>query len=664
MSRIRFDRRRGRVWRLGNIAIAAVWCVLNAPGGPVAAQDGVEESLDPPTTAASVGTSVGPADGLVALDLVQGWVRRGSVEPTEAEALGRAERAGLFGVRVCLRLGGRVMGTGEAYLRRLPDGGEDGAVDMVGLLRTATEDAISAAKRRLRRGADAEPGSGPPREMTWATASGLMTASVELAYDRRRLPVGKGGAMGLAAAGWVPGVEGLRVAPVVGDGPGGVAWPGWALATNMDAGRQLSAAMSGAGFEPGVALGMMAVPGRVLERFDTVHAARPGPELWPVMYERGLPTDEPIGAANAADVQRAGERLTEHLLARVTSDGGVLGDYEPGQDRWQPARSTGASRAAVLLALTEARAAGWVGDADWERVESAMRAAASAWSDPAGESDPPRVGMVEGGMLLGALADPIWSAAWADRARGALAEALAVELWRAEAGDATDWGVIETIALWGLARASARAGGALAWDDTRWDRVTQAGEAMLARGDVAGLWWLGRAREAIGEPDGLPPADVPAETRAALGLLSTQRLADPESGRRSEVGGLMGVEPAGAPEPTWKTAAGLGWLSLMARQAQTPGDRFALLLGMTQAAGFVERLQLTPTRLWYGLDRPAALYGVRASLTDHALPAGPNAISLLALLEVIRTTAADPTADLPAAPPSTADVDPSEVPSP
>ncbi|MEM0913602.1 MAG: hypothetical protein AAGK09_03230, partial [Planctomycetota bacterium] len=579
-------------------------------GVEAAARGGVGESA----------ATVAPADGLLALDLVQGWARRGSVEPGAGEPAGRAMRSGLFGVRVCLRRNGRVVGIGEAYRRDIDEAGEAEPVDMVGLLRTATEDALSAARRRGAGGA----GSGE--------TVGVITASVELGYGRRRLAVDRGGAAGLASAGWSAGSEGLRVAPVAGRGVGGVSWPAWGLATNMDADRQLARAMSGAGYEPGVALGMMAVPGRVVERFSTVHAARPEGTAWPVRYERGLPTDEALAAATSADVERAGRRLVEHLLMRVTDEGVVLGDYEPAQDRWDPVRSSGVSLAAVLLAMTEAREAGWVRPGEWGRVEVAMRSAVAGWSGDAG-GESAEVGLAEGGLLL-----------------GALAEAVAARLWGAGNEEPTGWGVGESMALGGLSRAAERSGEALALEDAQAERVEAGGEAMLRRGDVAGLWWLGRAGEAAGSGW----VDPLVETRAAVGLMSTQRLADPLGGRRGEAGGLMGVEPAGAAGPTWKTAAGLGWLASLARRAEEPGDRFTLLLGVSQAAGFIERLQLTPTRLWYGVDRPAAVYGVRASLTDHALAAGPNAISLLALIEAARP--AEDAAEAPS--------DPTDVPTP
>ncbi|MEM9251499.1 MAG: hypothetical protein AAGB29_04030 [Planctomycetota bacterium] len=628
------------MWRVRHTAAAVVWCGVNAIAGGVWAQggpvDGVgvagagAETEAAPEVRESAAT-VAPADGLLALDLVQGWARRGSVEPGAGEPAGRAMRSGLFGVRVCLRRNGRVVGIGEAYRRDIDEAGEAEPVDMVGLLRTATEDALSAARRRGAGGA----GSGE--------TVGVITASVELGYGRRRLAVDRGGAAGLASAGWSAGSEGLRVAPVAGRGVGGVSWPAWGLATNMDADRQLARAMSGAGYEPGVALGMMAVPGRVVERFSTVHAARPEGAAWPVRYERGLPTDEALSAATSADVERAGRRLAEHLLMRVTDDGVVLGDYEPAQDRWDPVRSSGVSLAAVLLAMTEAREAGWVRPGEWGPVEAAMRSAVAAWSGDAG-GESAEAGLAEGGLLLGALADPVWSAGWADRARAALAEAVAARLWGAGNEEPTGWGVGESMALWGLARAVARSGEALTLSDAEAERVEAGGEAMLRRGDVAGLWWLGRAGEAAGSGW----VDPSAEARAAVGLMSTQRLADPLGGRRGEAGGLMGVEPAGAAGPTWKTAAGLGWLASLARRAEEPGGRFTLLLGVSQAAGFIERLQLTPTRLWYGVDRPAALYGVRASLTDHALAAGPNAISLLALIEAARP--AEDAAEAPSEP--------------
>ncbi|MEM6334112.1 MAG: hypothetical protein AAF823_12320 [Planctomycetota bacterium] len=589
------------------------------------------------------------ADGLLAYGLVQGWVRRGSVEAMAGDPVTAMRRRGVVGVRVVLRLEGRLMGVGQALTRL--EGDADRETELVGLLRTATENAMDGARRRLdeasararaRAGASAraadgegveraaaEGDGGLPPWLEWPDIADRLTASLELGFGARRLRT----AGGASASGWRPGREGLR--SVIGQGrlaEVSVAWPGWGLAANLGARRQWSSATS-------EALGQE----RRVEAFSVVHVARPSLGGVAQVYDRGLPMEMAAGAATTQQARDAGQRLAGFLVRRVTTVGLVGAGAEPSVETAVVRPAEGLERAAALLALTEARRMGWVGNADWVRVEAAMRRATREIE--AGLEEGAAFDLGEAGLMLAALSDPAWSAAWADAARARLEGVV---------GEAMEEGGRRrldrvAIGLAGLAAAAERRGADGAERAALRVRV-EAAEALAWRGvNVMAGWWrarawdrLGGGVEAEGEAGGAGgeggEAGRAAATAAAMGLMDRQVIAL-DADRRWQAGGLRFGPSLGGVEPDWETAVGMGWMAVAAREA-TGGDRVALLLGVGQSAGFVGRLQLTEDRLWYGSDPLAVLGGVRTSLMDNRLRLGPNAMVLLALADVVETTSA------------------------
>ncbi|MBL4575877.1 MAG: hypothetical protein JKY51_07245 [Opitutaceae bacterium] len=194
------------------------------------------------------------------------------------------------------------------------------------------------------------------------------------------------------------------------------------------------------------------------------------------------------------------------------------------------------------------------------------------------------------------------------------------------------------------------------YERTRDEQLGQAVWAMMDRlwgseervPNLVALPWLVLAYERAGDlladadASGMKQAQL-AKRRAVLAavidrLCQYQVIEIPELGPDDVLGGfVLKPGPSGSPpNPDWRNAQALMFLSVMLRDENATQDRDKLgwLLSAGYSARFVGQLMMDDAACYYVRDRTAAHGGVRMAPWDNRLALAPTAISLLAVTEL------------------------------
>ncbi len=648
----------GSVLRGGVAWAWAGWLVIAVVGslmGPVDAQAqagaGPGEMIDAPLVDAS--------HALRAHRQVEDWLALGEASLEKADPI---RVTGLFGVRMTLRIEGFEVGQGQAYRSAILSGGgawegaeAGGAVDLLPMLAQATEQAMAGVRQSLTdaqvRGLVQQRPQHEPKVLTVAEVSQRVVIELELGYGMQPVRVPADAGPDEVYARFAPSYHGLGF---VGSRPGSVSfvWPGEAIARNISPSSQVVLGLKRLSLDRSLAPGVARPDGVKLFRFQTHHLARPVSDMRPTVLIRGN-ADLPRFALSDHALESLGDRLVEHLFARLTSDGQVRGTYHPTSGRFEPQIAPDDQAALVCFALMRHSRylhSARPGDLASEIfVERSLRVVTRLGlkSLEAGDAADPRVlalvllALVETpagegdkdlrdrlGARLVSLVKARGSGAGGQAPPSDASAALmtaALGSWYAQTRQAALGEVVwaQLQHLWGgqrppnlsalpwLALTDELAGGVLAEADPTGKRA----EALAQRRD--------RVAQVIGR------------------LCQRQVIEHPVLGPDDVLGGfVLTPGPAGSPpNPDWRNAQPLMLIAIALRDPAATQDRDKLgwLLTCGYAARFTGQLMMDEVNSYYVRDRSAALGGVRMALWDNRLALAPSAMSLLAVTELQQT---------------------------
>lgn len=428
----------------------------------------------------------GIADGIATYLAIRGWLDRDALPAADAPEAS-VSSTGVEGVCVILRLDGRVVGVGQdargdaQMARRAAGEAVSKALgdDVIRSVRAAANDAITAR----------------------------LSLEVELAGPLRPL---LGRTIAEAAARLVPGRDGIAVRR----GDQTVrAFPSRLALTDLNdrPAGVITSLLADAGL-PAKDLNEFATDERVsLARFASLRVRGDTPDASPTAVERGGRTIglREIGQHSAAAIAAVlAARLSAEVTDVPTSEGGtsvarLRGTYDPTRNRWEPLLAPPDVEALALLAL--GRAAG--SDALAEPLRDASRAAATRlFHSVASRPDAERAAATDAACALAAKAIELDEAAHKKLAERACA---GLHAQAADGGDPKP----DDIAFAALAVAAASPESAARAADSVRALLASAREqpAMVARAILPLALFL---------REGLLPADLAEEVRAALGQLA------------------------------------------------------------------------------------------------------------------------------------------------
>lgn len=619
------------VWRAVNTVALLMWVVGSAC--PAAGQD------------------LTAAQAIRAQQAVQRWVEQSEVDDTPAEAITGGT---VFGVRVTLRYQGHPMGAGEAYRSDVAAALTGGtAVDVLGLLRTATDRALDDVRRRLdainasaRAVEDIDHPIGAGKTLT-DVASNLLS-DVQIGYGLEPVRIPKDAPPTAILGGFVPGYHGLRV-PNLADAaqPGAITWPATALAGNIPPSRQILGLIDAAGY-PAPRVNETARPGGPpLQRFRVEHVVRPSQRLPAMRLVRGndlLPpsniTDEELDLLT----RQLGEKLGDRLIGQQL----VRGTYHPSSARWDPELADPGDAALALFALARhqevmdqlnhpmsRRVSATLADTTLTRTRAAVHA--------------PDLDLSTGALLLLAMAH---QPALADEAelRSTLVDRL-LAMQQAPGQFVRSTGRDESAG--DAAHAVLAAALADHFEQTRQARVGQVLVALMTRlqdrlvkaPSLSSVYWLARARAVAAArlPEEAALWEQMARTLRQIvdQLAERQIVGAPAAGPADVVGGFdFAATPVGAaPQPTWRTAQALALLAVVLRDPaiHEDADQLGWMLTAGLAARFLDQLTLGAPEAYYVRSPDIALHGLRLSMIDNRLATASAAMGALATTELSAT---------------------------
>ncbi len=598
-------------------AYRTLWAALVVFAGMMSAEaQGPGASEKPALPSAS--------DSLKAYQALDGWIRAWAV-PGEAQ---RLDPAGARGTLVTLRLGGLVLGRGSRM-------SEDG----LSLWRAARE-AWTEADRGMPFERDAL------RESNVADASRRVQIEVQFAGELTPL---LGETFEVAAASLSPGLDG--VAARIGERTEGM-FPGVALATGAGPGEALRVAVGRLGLPP-VELGkLIGSHGVVVYRFGVRSLAQLAPGGAPIFTYRGGRIVG-LGEVTAAGLRAAAGAIAGNIMSHGwpgEEPHGLLGDYLPLEDRYEPLIAPPVGQALAAFALIRYATAPGIPEGEAARLLRFAGEIVERLTIVTRDEADPLASAVDAGMWLIARraleeaspgvgegsrpefrgqavarvratfdgAGGGWTASAPGTGRGVLACALAYESRRPEAGSLGD-----------EARRAVRA----VYRET--DRA----------GLVAELPWLPWADLALAlVPNDLPSATALRELRETTWTFQvTERDAGAEFADMT--GGILFTRTRNT-LPTWHSLRPLAFFAsaLGDSRLTDEGEVREQALALRRSLRFLLQLMVDDSNVWLFRDRGRCFGGVRSALWDQTCGLEAASLALLTVSETLRSTAARSTA--------------------
>lgn len=610
----------------------------------------------PPALAQAQAPELAEADTATAYRQVEGWTRLGQV-PEDDELL-NSPITGLLGVRVTLRDGGDLVGTGDAVRPDLSDcvDQQGPAVDMTAMLAQATRAALADSLEKGKRRA-VELGIVQPELFAQMMAEQYRrtVVDIQLAHNLESVLLPPNAADGAIFAHFAPGYHGLRMTgPLMPEGD--LLWPASALARNTSPISQLRQLLTRQGFDQDDIPIICRIDGPQLERFSVYHMAKASVQQPARLYTRGnILVGQQILDSQALD--SVVDRVARHLEAKLqeTDQQGVRmvrGAYHPSHNRIDP--DLAESRQVALLCYTMMLQCETAFSRDPGNAEVMIRAQKVAevirtyapMALPEGE---PTNHLTAAFMLMAINHGPVEVDAGL---RGRLAEAV-LAMRHPEGGfraardnDARLSRATASVLTAALADHYMESGDAR-FGDAAW---TAMGELFTVNQDDAlmvDLTWLSIAMNRAGQrlagaaedPDAMQKlADYRALLADQTSLLIDQQVkATPLLGPADVIGGfiLTPGPPGSPPNPTWQSAMPLAIIALSLQDPDiiAPARVHGPILSAGLGARFIAQLMLTRTNGYYLRDLEKADGGIRNTLWDNTLYLDCSTMALLALTQ-------------------------------
>lgn len=570
-----------------------------------------------------------------AFGLVRGWVDGWSV-PSEGADVGVE---GVEGVRVVIRSGGRVVGSGSAWT----------GVRSEGALAEATEIALRRAGVALRRAA------GPGTAESDAVLMARDALRVQVSFAGRLVPI-DAGSVGEAALGVRPGLDGVAARA---GGDVRVIFPGELRERGVGAERGIFEALRRAGVDAAGRAGALG-DGVVVYRFGVTTIGEFGSADGGV---RAVELFRGGRAVEAGDVTReallrAADGVARQLMsmrrdgeARDDPIGGVApgwwGRYESVEDRYEGIEPELRAEALAAYALARYARVRGVDPALSERartygVEFLSGSARSVVLASASAAEASAARSVGVSLVL---------LAWSELARAGVDVSGGEDSpLRSMPGDAlTQLRAVAGKPAGDAAGAQASAMAALALARAAPIAERDAGASLeAARGAVRALFrgtdrgglvslmpWLGWAELELARGGEVPAATALLEMRE---LIAAHRLGRRDTGadERDLVGGVVFTRGR-APLPTWQTTRATAFEAAMLGDARlTDADEFAVRArDLRDSLRFVLNLTVSEAEASRYPTPARALGGVREAVWSDTITLDANAMGLLTLVEAL-----------------------------
>ncbi|MCC7146966.1 MAG: hypothetical protein IT443_11025 [Phycisphaeraceae bacterium] len=448
-------------------------------------------------------------------------------------------------------------------------------------------------------------------------------------------------------------------------------WPATALAANISPRSQLAALLKDTGTSPAVIdrqIPLIARPnGPTLYRFNVLHLVRPAPNQPITLLMRGNVVLPPVSVTGPT-VDDMAKQMTDHLLARLRSDGSFVGTYLPTSDQFDPAQAP--LHDVALIAYVLARRAQVLADtspapAQLEPTLEACRVALRYLSKTLLPSDAPAEPAARALVILTALS--LHDTDDHKIERDAMAQRLITvqtpqgwfvppapgiapgsERTQGSAPGSAGGYVPSNAPTQSLVIAALTQLYAQNRDPKLKEAIEAARQALAAATNktfslstqpwqaMADLTWHSIQPDQTTDPR-------PGLIREAQILQKLQIDSPPRLGPADVVGGFdpRPTPAESAPNPDWRSANVLAFLAITLRDTPTlPADeQMHWLLDCGLAARFLGQLMFTPTSAFYARSLPDTVGGVRPALWDNRLSSAPTAMALLAVTELQTTLA-------------------------
>lgn len=568
------------------------------------------------------------------------WVRAGSTAQRGEEAI---EVAGLAGVRVTLRWGGRTMSFGESTY----EGVLDNPLQKSDLL-TFTAGAMDRALLGLR---SATPGGDQGVEERVAAILPRLTVDLEVALSPEPVVLSTTALQESLYHRFAPGYHGLRLTV---DGRQGAAWiwPATALARGQGPEDQIHQALQMLRLSHETIKVVARPSGPRLERFETIHIVKPSWDLPPMRLVRGN-TLLPTTVLDGNTLDRMAFRITQHLLRRQRDNGRMAGTYRPTSDRYDPETATAVDHALAVYAMSQ-----WARYSERAQPELARHkpteAAVAQAVDHLMTQLMPKLDTVRitpAALTLMTLCEAPYLAD-----RKGYRDALATQILALRNDNGTFGSQQPNEVLDSRSQAIIVAALVQYYEQTR-------DEALLAkvvasyreiwnsggRDNLAAMPWLARTWTRLRRLGVVDRLVDPNQTTGLVAshmatvvveLLGRQITSAPQLGPEDVIGGftLTRRTPDGAPHADVRSADGL-WLIAEAlqsdsflsdKQVRIDQSRVELIISAGLAARFLAQLMFDEPGCYYVISANDAMGGVRQSLWDNQLPVHASAGTLLA----------------------------------
>lgn len=188
------------------------------------------------------------------------------------------------------------------------------------------------------------------------------------------------------------------------------------------------------------------------------------------------------------------------------------------------------------------------------------------------------------------------------------------------------------------------------------------------RSVIAELPWLGWTEIAIADAKSKGRSDRAADIPTALAIRKAREdcwkhqlsITEATEDTLDMAGGIIFTagdgKGGGNPYPTWQCVRPLAFIATMLRDPRLtePNERSEQIVRLMQAARFLRQLQVDEASAWMYPDPKLAIGGIRASTWDNSLPVDATSMTLLFVVELIKSldelSAAKPTPAPAAAP--------------
>lgn len=610
--------------------------------------------------------SPAPAQAMAAYHDVEAWVRAWEVpaapdaapQPSTPPA-GRPQSAP-SAVCVTLRLNGELIGRGVAVSPALA-GGDAGAAANDDALRAAARAAITQAAPRLRVPNDAG------REDAMRALAADVVISLELAGP---FALSEPQSWGDVDRDWNPGLDGVAVRTSAAASTPEVIFPSVMLASNMIPSRAMSSAVAQVIGDGGAAAALdepkklRAERGLKMYRFRVTHLAPPRSGVAPEFLHRGARLISAGQAMTVGELRAMGDRLAEHLngvVDRLPKDAQTPREFEEislaRHSLSEYTKMTGADvgalmRAKEAIVQLDARMFIWRADRE-PKAEDIVLAAAALVSESADDGNRRLVmqnftgDREHGEFKVQIPADK--------RAVYALGYQAAHEL-------STKACNIEIASELESVNACIRS----VFRDTP--------EGAL----VAQMPWLGWAEVRRWDAEKVlvqGPTDMAA---VALRRIRDQcwqhQFSITDAGgiagdNADMIGGILFTAPVAegksAPYPTWQSVRPLAFIATMLGDPRLtePHERPREIVRLMTALRFLRQLQVDDSSAWMFTNPAQAHGGIRASVWDSSQPIEATALTLLCVVETLKSLDAMAKPAVSQTPPASA-APPSDAPSP